>query len=228
MGGIPVARVGAVLVAVILIAVSGIAIGYGFGTTVQIANQGTTITSTVSASNSTGPFVLTLVITTGNFFNSTFGDQPAFYVLGSNGLQSSAQIVLPAHRLIELVIVNYDEGTANLSNSQYESVAGTVNNQMTVFNNTAVNSTMTYSGIQIRGSETVGSLPADEISHTFTVPSLGLNIPIATSSTLVSHFTLTSPGTYTWYCMTPCGGGTDGLDGAMSTAGWMTGSLVVR
>ena len=222
------ARVAVVLIVAILIAAAGIAIGYGFGTTVQVSSQGTTVTKTISGSNSSSPYVLTLVITTGNFFNSTFGDQPAYYVLGPNGLQSSAQIVLPANREIELVIVNYDDGSANLSSSQYATVAGTVNDQMTVVNNTDVNSTMASSGIQIRGGASVGSLPAADVSHTFTIPSLGINIPVGTSSTEVVYFTVDTPGTYTWFCMTACGGGANGLDGAMSTPGWMTGSLLVQ
>ena len=222
------ARVGAILVIVILIAVAGIAIGYGFGTTAQISSQGTTVTKTVSGANSSEPYILTLVITTGNYYNSTFGDQPAYYVLGPKGLQSSAQIVVPANRQIELVIVNYDDGSANLSSSQYQNVTGTLNNQMTVVNNTMVNSTMTSSGIQVRGAETVGSLPAGEISHTFTIPSLGINVPVGTSSTEVVYFTVESSGTYAWFCMTACGGGADGLSGAMSTPGWMTGSLVAQ
>ena len=222
------ARVAVVLVVAILIAAAGIAIGYGFGTTVQVSAQGTTVTKTISGSNSSSPYVLTLVITTGNFFNSTFGDQPAYYVLGPNGLQSSAQIVFPAHREIELVIVNYDDGSANLSSSQYATVAGTLNDQMTVVNNTDVNSTMASSGIQIRGGASVGSLPAADVSHTFTIPSLGINIPVGTSSTEVVYFTLESTGTYTWFCMTACGGGPNGLEAAMSTPGWMTGSLVVQ
>lgn len=223
-----VVRVGTVLVTILLIAAAGIAIGYGFGTTMHTVPQGTTATPTVSPSNSSEPYVMTLVVTTENMYSSTFGDQPAFYVLGSNGLQSSAQITLPAHRLIELIIVNYDEGAANLTDSKYETVAGTVNNQMAIVNNTRINSTMTSSGIEVRGAENVTSLPADEIAHTFTVPSLGINIPIGTSSTMVSYFTLSTPGTYSWFCMTACGGGPKGLDGAMSTPGWMTGSLVVR
>jgi len=121
--------------------------------------------------------VLTLVITTGNFFNSTVGDQPAYYVLGPNGTESSAHIVLPAHRQIELIIINYDDGSANLTNSRYASVTGTVDNKMTLVNDTLINSTMASSGIQIRGAETVGSLPADLIARTFTVPGLGITSP---------------------------------------------------
>jgi len=222
------AKAAAIFAVVILVAAAGIAIGYGFGTSVQVSAEGTTVTSTVSASNSSEPYVLTLVVTTENSFNSSVGDQPAFYVLGPNGLQSTAQIVLPAHRLIELVIVNYDDGSANLSSSQYESVAGTVGNTMLLVNNTKVNSTMTSSGIDIQGAESVSSLPADEIAHTFTIPSLGINIPVGTSSTVVAYFTVNEAGTYTWLCMTACGAGADGLGGAMTTPGWMTGSLVVR
>jgi heme/copper-type cytochrome/quinol oxidase subunit 2 len=221
-------RVVSILVIAVLIAAAGIAIGYGFGTTVQVSARGTTVTSTVSASNSSEPYVLTLVITTGNFYNATLGDQPAFYVLGPNGLQSSAQIVLPAHREIKLVIINYDDGSANLTSPQYGNVTGTVDNQMTVVNNAMVNSTMASSGIQVRGAETVSSLPADQVAHTFTIPSLGVNIPVGTSSTEVAYFTIDSPGTYSWFCMTACGSGANGLGGAMSTPGWMTGSLVVH
>lgn len=221
-------RAGFVIAIVVGIAAAGIAVGYGFGTTAQVASQRTTVTSTVSAANSSEPYVLTLVITTGNFYNSTFGDQPAFYVLGPGGLQSSARIAVPAHRLIKLVIINYDDGSANLSSSQYESVAGTINGQMTLVNNTLINSTMTTSGIQVRGAENVTSLPADVIAHTFTIPSLGINVPIGTSSTVVAYFMVNTQGTYSWFCMTACGAGPDGLDGAMSTPGWMTGSLVAQ
>jgi hypothetical protein len=217
-----------IIIVFVLVAACGIAIGWGFGSTVQIASHRATVTSTVSATNSSEPYVLTLVITTGNFYNSLFGDQPAYFVLGPNGLQSSANISVPANRLIKLVVVNYDDGSANLSSSNYESVTGTVNNEMTVVNNTQVNSTMSSAGIKIRGVQTLTRLAADEISHTFTIPSLGINVPIESSSTTVVYFTLTTPGVYTWLCMTACGGGINGLAGAMSTPGWMTGSLVVQ
>lgn len=224
----PRVRAGAVILIFALAAAAGIAVGYGFGTTVQVAGLATTVTSTVTGSNSTAPYVITLVITTENIYNSTYGDQPAYYVLGPNGLESSAQIVLPAHRLIELVIMNYDDGAADLTGPQYASVTGTVGNRMTLVNNTLVNSTMTPAGIDIRGAENVSSLPVDEIAHTFTIPSLGLNVPVGTSSTVVVFFTIDTPGTYTWLCMTACGAGADGLGGAMATPGWMEGSVVAQ
>lgn len=61
----------------------------------------TTITQTamLSGQNASAPYVLTLIITTDNRFNSTIGDQPAYYVLGSNGLESAANITLPGTSL---------------------------------------------------------------------------------------------------------------------------------
>lgn len=228
-----VARTVLMIALMVVLVGAGIGIGYGIGTSVPVVSQASNATSSSSsssseASNSSAPYTVTLVITTGNTFNSTVGEQPAYYVVGPDGLQSSAQIYLPAHRLIKLVIVNYDDGSANLSKQEYANVAGTVNNQITVVNNTMMNSTMGASGIQIRGAEAVSSLPASVIAHTFTIPSLGINIPVATLSTVVAYFTVNSSGTYSWFCMTACGSGSNGLGGAMKTPGWMTGSVVVQ
>lgn len=223
-------RVTGVLALIVALAGVGIAVGYGLGTSLSSTNSlrtSTVTTTTGQGSNSSAPFVLTLVITTGNTFDSSVGEQPAFYVLGSDGLQSSANISLPANRLIELVIVNYDEGPANLADPKDSVVTGVVGNQVTVVNNTQVNSTMGSSGIDIKGVEKISSLPADSVSHTFTIPSLGINIPIPTLSTVVAYVTL-SPGTYAWFCMTACGSGADGLEGAMATPGWMTGSVEAK
>jgi len=206
----------------IAIAISGLAAGYGIGTTIPTTSQRTTVTSTP------GPYVVTLVITTNNLYNTTIGDQPAYYVLGPNGLESSAQINLPAHELIKLVIINYDNGEANLTATNYATVTGVADNHISVVNNTLVNSTMGSSAIQIRGVENISSLSPSVISHTFTIPSLGINIPVATLSTEVAYFTLTTAGTFSWFCMTECGSGAKGLGGAMSTPGWMSGSVVVQ
>jgi hypothetical protein len=173
--------------------------------------------------------MLTMVITTNNLYNSSVGTQPAFFVQGSNGLESSANITLPAHRLIEVIIMNFDSGNATFVGPQYENVTGTVNGTMTFYNNDAMNATQGPSGIVLQGAQTVSSLSPqlELLSHTFTVPSLGLNIPIAAESTEVAYFTTGGPGSYTWLCESLCGSGANGLEGAMSTAGWMNGVLTV-
>lgn len=214
----------------ILLAASGIAIGYGFGTTVPLQQSRVTVTTTAlsGSSNSSSPYVLTLVITTNNVFNSTVGAQPAFFVLGPNGsLESSASISLPANRLIELVIICYDNGTAPLTSPQYAMVAGTQNNTVSMVTNDNVNSSQGVSGIHVMGGQIISNLNASDIAHTFTIPQLGINIPIAPSSTVTAFFTVNKTGTFTWFCEAKCGSGLEGLQGAMSTPGWMTGNVVV-
>ncbi len=100
-------KVTVVLLIITLCLAAGL--GYYFGT-ITTAKQGSTVTETASSSSSASPYVLALVITTNNVFNSTVGAQPAYYVVGPDGLQSSANITLPAHTLIEVVIQNYDTG----------------------------------------------------------------------------------------------------------------------
>ena len=219
------------ITAIFVVAAIVIAGAFGFySATITTAGGGSTITATTTAtstvtSNSTEPYDITLVITTNNIYNSTVGDQPAYYVLGANGLESTANISLPAHRLIRLVIVCYDDGPANLTGSQYATVTGTFNNEVYDVNNENVNSTQVVTGIQIAGGQNVSSVSPDNIAHTFTVPQIGLNIPIMPSSTVTAYFTLNQTGTFSWFCETQCGSGPDGTEGAMSTTGWMTGSI---
>jgi hypothetical protein len=97
------------------------------------------------------------------------------------------------------------------------------------------------------GTETVNgkrvtSVSNQEIAHTFTVPSLGINVPlpIAGMGSMGSmnggdgpttvRFTFhapATPGTYLWLCATPCGTGPYGISGAMRLNGWMRGHLIV-
>jgi len=220
------------VVAMVVLLSIGIGIGWGFQSTIFPSSAVTvtatqTLTSTQTSVPSQGPYVLTLVLTTGNAYNSTVGDQPAFYVLTPHGLESSANIVLPAGRLIELVIVNYDDGNATLVSPQYANVQGTVNGTITYANNDNVNSSQGANSIIIKGGETVSSIPLSDIAHTFTIPSLGINIPVPVSSTVTAYIKIDKAGTYTWFCETTCGSGVTGLEGAMSTPGWMTGDVTV-
>ena len=190
--------------------------GSGQSSSTAPTSSTTTSASNVVLPNSSNPYMLTIVITTENLFNATIGTQPAFFVQGPNGLQSSANIALPAHRLIEVIIMNFDQGNASLVGPQYENVTGTINDTMTFYNNNAMNATEGPSGIMLQGAQTVTSLapPKEEyLSHTFTVPSIGLNIPIAAESTEVAYFATGGPGTYTWLCESLCGSGDSGLGG---------------
>lgn len=203
----------------------------GFGVAVAVGGIGaktvsTTTVTTTSNSTSASPYVITMVITTQSIFNSTVGDQPGIFVLGPKGLESSSSIYLPAHRLIKLVIVNYDDGNASLVIPNDNVASGTTGGSVFVASNDNVNSSQGPSGIVLKGGENLTTVPADVVSHTFTVPSINLNVPVPVSSTVVAYFTVDKSGTYVWFCETTCGFGANGTGGAMSAPGWMTGSLV--
>lgn len=191
----------------------------------------------IQSSGPSGPVAITLVITTENYYNTTTGQQPHYYLLQNGSLRSTSTITFPDNENITLTIICYDNGTAyplgqaqnNIGDgagqaSLYD-VNGTVGNVVKVINNTNVNSTS--SGIS--GGSTVSSFPPYSVSHTFTVSGLNLNIPIPPSSTVVAdlHFSSSQTGSYSWQCNAPCGTGANGWSGAMSTQGWMMGSVVV-
>ena len=88
------------------------------------------------------------------------------------------------------------------------------------------------------GTETVNgkrvtSVSNSDIAHTFTIPSLGINVPLPKASMdgpTTVRFTFHAPkaaGIYQWLCVTPCGGDPDGVGGAMHADGWMRGHLIV-
>ena len=131
---------------------------------------------------------------------------------------SPANLTLPKDSTVVLTIYNYDDGTAPLSaGSLFDKVQG---------------------GTETVNGSTVTSIPNANISHTFTVPGLSLNIPIPpaptpgangrTPTVVTFTFKVTNAGTYTWQCEAPCGTGPTGMGGPMTTAGYMTGSLVVQ
>lgn len=216
-----------VLLVVVVIAAAAFGITYNF--THEHKQQAT----------STGPYTLTLVITTNNNYNASIGDQPVYYVLNNGSLQSSAFIRVPANQLIQLTIICYDDGSAaplgqpskNLSTTDpgvasLYNVSGTVGNVEKVINNTNVNSTQN-TGIHVSGGQTVSNLPYFDVSHTFTVSDLNLNLPLPPSSTVTASLYFTQHGTYNWQCNAPCGSGPTGWGGAMSTEGWMMGTFDV-
>jgi heme/copper-type cytochrome/quinol oxidase subunit 2 len=218
-----------VVAVMILMLVASAGAGYGGAIVLQGNKVGSTSTFTVTTTstfqNTSAPYVLVLVVSTGNTFNSTVGEQPAFYVVGPKGLQPATHLSIPAHRTIKLIIFNYDEGNASLEASSYARVTGTTNGTISYGNNGMINATQANGSISVRGMQTVAQVPADTVAHTFTIPSLNINIPIPVSATVVATFTVDKTGTFVWFCMTACGSGSDGLGGAMAAPGWMTGDL---
>jgi hypothetical protein len=176
-----------------------------------------------AAGSNSSPYMLTLLESMANKWNSTAPEsQPRFFVAGPTGLESSANISLPVHRLIEFVIISYDTPTP--PPAQYSNVTGTIGGKMYLINGTSAS----LSTPESWGAE-VSSVPTNQIAHTFTIVSLGINIPVVGGDTEIAFLYLNQTGTFTWQCYTPCGfpNVNGGWSGAMVTPGWMTGQVTV-
>ncbi len=114
-----------------------------------------------------------------------------------------ANFSLPLDTDVFVTITNYDNGTNPVPDSA-GAVTGTVG-----------------TNVQING-RTVTSVPGASVSHTFTVPSLGINVPIPASSTVTFTLLVESPGVYDWHCLAPCDAN------AMRTPGFMEGTITVE
>ena len=153
-----------------------------------------------------------LKIVTGKMLNKPGWPQ---YQLASGG-STAAWTIAKAGDTVVLTITSYDDGTAALpAGSPYAKVSGTVNGTETV------------------DGQAVSSIPVDQVAHTFTIPSLGVNLVIPAAAqgktvTVQASIKFTKAGTYSWNCMSPCGTGSSGFGGPMVTAGYMEGTLTVQ
>ncbi len=132
-----------------------------------------------------------------------------------------AGFTAPAGATVVLTIVNHDDGTAPLPPS---SPWGQVWGADATYGETT-------GGTELVNGSPVRAVPNDQVSHTFTIPGLLVNVPIpaAQSSadpvTVTFTFRVTKKGTFTWLCVAPCGSGATGMGGAMDTPGWMQGHV---
>lgn len=137
---------------------------------------------------------------------------------------------LPAHSLIHVRLYEYDS-SGPLRNAVWSQVSGVGGNAE-----------------YVNGKRVTVASGSTEAAHTFTVPSLGINVPLAglpsSASNLCSKapcttasphnlitftFRTGAPGNYRWQCFIPCGlGFLDGNGGPMQTLGYMGGFLQVQ
>lgn len=126
-------------------------------------------------------------------------------------------LTVPANSLVTVTIVNNDAGdTALPANSPFAKVTGVVG------------------GSALVDGVAYNSLTVDKVAHTFTIPSLGVNVPIPgdvpagqKDITVTFSFRTGAAGTYAWQCMDPCGSDPAGWGGPMSMKGYMMGTLTV-
>jgi hypothetical protein len=138
----------------------------------------------------------------------------------------STVLKVPAHSTVHVTIEQFDSGS-DLRNPLMNQVQG-------------------VTGATVNGKPY--SVVTDSVGHTFTVPQLGVSVPLPgvaddaknpcstpapcdpsfDHNTVQFTFQTGAAGTYTWQCFVPCGVGyIAGFGGPMSTVGYMNGVLQV-
>jgi hypothetical protein len=131
---------------------------------------------------------------------------------------ASTSLTVPANTLVTVTIRNFDLGDATMpSDSPLLLVRGTAGG------------TATFNG------QSYSALGPTKVAHTFTIPQLGINVPIpgdapdnATFLTVTFSFRTGNAGNYAFQCFAPCGTGSNGFGGPMSSMAYMRGTLTVR
>jgi heme/copper-type cytochrome/quinol oxidase subunit 2 len=131
---------------------------------------------------------------------------------------SPSTLVVPAYSLVTITIRNYDLGDTPLpKGSPFTSVQGTLG------------------GVASVNGHAYTTVPAEKVAHTFTLPQLGINVPVPGDATtgkpyVEVSFTIRTgaAGSYYFRCMDPCGIGSIGWEGPMLTRGYMLGTLTVQ
>lgn len=190
-------------------------------------------------STSAGPQVYLHMQTMGTYGSGPRPSWVSYMVQDAQGHWVHSTIVqLPAHATVHVTVDQYDSAGL-LRNPEWAQVKGTISGSA---NYTGVVGSKTYS------SPTALSLVgASAAAHTFAVPALGINVPLAgipsnaknvcnaapcttssTHDTITFTFKTGAPHVYHWQCFIPCGlGFVNGNGGPMQTVGYMMGFLKV-
>jgi hypothetical protein len=132
-----------------------------------------------------------------------------------------SDITLPAHSTVRVRIANFDGATVQKP-AKYAHVWGTVGGTV------QVQHMMPSMPNMAEPVHTVRALnPTTQVSHTFTVNGMHLNVPILASGVTTFVIHTGKAGHYTWQCYNPCGDGKSGWGGPMSMKGYMTGTITV-
>jgi len=188
-----------------------LAVGALGGTSALLAGCGLAAIAPAAASGSRGKASLYLTIATPDMLGTD--DMPALI---------PAFPSIPAHTRVRVEIVNFDDATPlTAALEQFAHVKGTVGGTMQVgaLDEKDPNSSA--------ASNKVKALDPQKVSHTLTIDTLGINIPLAAKSRTVFEIETGAPGEYAWRCNDPCGKGGGGWGGAMAASGYMMGKLTL-
>jgi hypothetical protein len=183
------------------------------------------------ASQGSGAPVNVTLQTVGSFGSGSHPTWVSYLVKSPQGQWVHTTVFqVPAHTRINVTIYQYDSGSP-LRNQQLGQVSGTAANVAT---------------LNGRVFRVIDSNSGNGVAHTFSIPSLGINVPLygnnsnanicaaapctQSSPNKVIRFSFMSPaaGNYRWQCFVPCGlGFLYGNGGPMSTLGYMGGFMDV-
>ena len=167
----------------------------------------------VAATTGTTQATLNLSIVTGAMMGAG--------ALGPAYVPSS--FTVPANSMVLVTVTNFDTASP-LTGAlvKYSKVTGAVGNTM------RVQSINPKSPNTLLGTaRTMGYLAPTLVSHTLTIPRLGINVPMAGQSRITFTIKTGKPGTYQWLCMDPCGNGSGGEGAPMGVVGYMEGTMTV-
>jgi hypothetical protein len=165
-------------------------------------------------------------------------DWPSYFIQDPQNKQwvHTTYFAVPADTKVNVTIYAYD-GCTPLRNPYFGKVTGTIGD-------------VEY--INGKATSELNSWQECSVQHTFTMPGLGINVPIASPTTLkenqnlcgtspctpssgphqVVQFSFMTPvkgGVFRWQCIIPCGlGYLDGNGGPMQTPGYMSGQMEVQ
>jgi hypothetical protein len=127
------------------------------------------------------------------------------------------------------VTIDQQDGPSGLRNEYLGLVRGTADNNMTIY-------TSDPAGGGVSG-KTVQAIDPTLAAHTFSVPDLGVSVPLLgidsndpknTDNFVVFSFKVPASGIFHWQCFVPCAAGTlYGNGGPMQTLGYMDGQIEV-
>ena len=127
--------------------------------------------------------------------------------INGNPQYSPANFTIPRGE-VHVTIVNYDAGASWPACPC--NVSGTAGNVETV------NGTTTH------------AVDSSTVSHTFFIPRAGVNVLVPQFATVGFTTWFNETGSYLWYCLMPCGAGTDASSTPpMGEMGWMAGTITV-
>ena len=153
------------------------------------------------------------------------GSQPDWVSYGP-----TTNLSVPAHSLVTITIKQYDSG-GTITNPYFATVHGTVDGTETVngktvtdVNSDAVGHTFTVHALPTNQDPLFVSVPLPALPDN-AKPASGSNYP--NPNVVTFSFVTGGPGNYVWNCEYPCGDGYVSFGGAMSTRGYMSGTLTV-